>query len=720
MLIVATIGLAYGLAKVELNSGAKTKDSLGSSLKGIQLLAILVAATGFALIALISLVAHKPELIASFGLALVVAALPISLNLLVKSHLSHVLSYLSKNAVKVDDLADLLQAASSDTFIFDDVAVPKEPSFIVSEFLIGKKLYSTTPNGYNPEGEIWDYRKIKPSLGSLLKSDLFFAACTLTSNSHLHPPAHNKPNWFVDGDPADGAPITLATRAGASPELLNRNFIELLRIEPNNFNQLTTSLRRANEDQSLFLFTKGSPEEVLKYSSEILEDGFIHRLTKSDKKKLVRQAEQLAKNHTSLTALAYRNFPSDAAPAQENIEKIEGSLTWLGLVALDDQQAQIENALKHLAAGGNKLIFSGKNNLYSAELSAITKTTAPVPITAQELANLSDAQLARKLTRQLIILEPNRRADGDRVLRLLVEAGHEVSVLAGSHDPKNKDKPWLQNASIVPLQENVVLQSLASTQIAKLLQVNMRLKKAYRTVHDMTQTVLKLSLALALVVLASFFLNIIFDIPILISIPEILVFSLLIELPILLPLKYDTSPSVVTKTPVKKDIFSKPSLKDTARDSLAIATLATAGYFWFFIHNLISGIDLNTNSVIHFQATTLVFAVLVFCLLANTLKQRSLYRLISRTQLQNRRFWKGLALASTIALLIIYVPFIGGTLDFGSLGMIDWISALVLAAAFVLISALMQHIQKHSRIELIKKHSVTKIKHHLSKLKYQA
>jgi Ca2+-transporting ATPase len=553
----------------------------------------------------------------------------------------------------------------------------------------------------------------------LLKSDLFFAACMLTSNSHLQPPAHNKPNWFIDGDPADGAPITLATRAGASPELLNRNFIELLRIEPNNFNQLTTSLRRSNEDQSLFLFTKGAPEEILKYSSEILEDGFVHRLTKSDKKKLIKQAEQLAKNHTSLVALAYRNFPSDAAPAQENIEKIEGSLTWLGLIALDDQQMQIQNALKQLAAQGSKLIFSGKKNFYNAELSTITKTPEPTPITSRELADLSDAQLNRKLVKQFIILEPGRRADADRVLRLLTEAGHQVVVIARDHDTKNKDKPWLQTGNISLLQENVVLQNFVPTQIARLLQINIRLKKTYQTIHDMTQTVLNLSFGLTLIILTSFFLNIIFDIPILMSIPQILVFGILIELPILLPLKYDTNPSTITKTSATKDIFHKLSIKDTTKKGLLIAAVAVIGYFWFFVHNLISGIDLSSNSTIHFQATTLVFVILIFCLLATTLKQRMTNKLISRTQLQNRQFWKGLTQAGIIILLIVYVPFIGESLGFGSLGLVDWLSALLLAAVFVLTSALLQHVQKHSRIELIKKHSYSKIKHHLSKLKYQ-
>ena len=195
-----------------------------------------------------------------------------------------------------------------------------------------------------------------------------------------------------------------------------------------------------------------------------------------------------------------------------------------------------------------------------------------------------------------------------------------------------------------------------------------------------------------------------FEIPLAITVMQILAIDLIAELFPIAALGWDKADSeVMSDYPrdPKNHILNKRSILDLAWCGLIIGGFAFTNYLLFFWRNGVAAGGVEAGSLLHMKATALTYLTIVLCQLLNILQRRSSHGLFTRYQFHNKQLGFAL-LASLVSVgFIIYNPVIAPYFGAGPLTIIDWFYALGAAGAFVLIREVQRRItvgKKHDPI----------------------
>ncbi len=184
-----------------------------------------------------------------------------------------------------------------------------------------------------------------------------------------------------------------------------------------------------------------------------------------------------------------------------------------------------------------------------------------------------------------------------------------------------------------------------------------------------------------------------YDFPLAVTIPQLLLISLLAAIP-LIGLAFSRAKPMPT------------SSAGTARtmaifDALLIAGFASAAYLLFFTRYTVDPAIIPTGTPIYYQAITAVFIATLLLFIANVIAARNPKDgYISRTQLSGSAFWLCIVATLSIAALICYAPFIAQPLGLAAPALADVGWAFILALAFAAIKQFFIYDQKHHRAHI--------------------
>ncbi|MGR9117057.1 MAG: cation-transporting P-type ATPase [Gammaproteobacteria bacterium] len=288
--------------------------------------------------------------------------------------------------------------------------------------------------GYEPDGQFELNQKAItvtdfPQLIELVR------AAALCNNASL---AQQNNNWIINGDPTEGALITLAHKAGLDPYILNQEWPRFDSIPFESEHRFMATLHHAADGNALIV-VKGAPEKVLamcdfqrSHGKDIAID------VDSWHPSLIDQA----KRGLRLLAIAVKNVSSE----QQHITPadIENGLSLLGLVGMiDPPRSDAVIAVRQCQNAGIRVKMITGDHAVTAEAIANQMNIGSKVLRGDELEKMD----SRELIEAVRNVDVFARTSPENKLRLVEALQADGHIVAMTGDGVN-DAPALKRADI--------------------------------------------------------------------------------------------------------------------------------------------------------------------------------------------------------------------------------------------------------------------------------
>jgi Ca2+-transporting ATPase len=315
-----------------------------------------------------------------------------------------------------------------------------------------------TGSGYDPTaGQI----HLPPHSPLAWKTNLLLTGAALCSNARLiHLTAPSR--WQEMGDPTEAALIVAAAKAGLNLEHLQQRYPRQREIPFDSRRRMMTVVLSwpgydcpspLFQGESLVVFTKGAPLEVVRHCQTILRDGVVGDLHPQVWQEVVNANDALSRQGFRVLGLAARGGGEELRDMKT--QDLEQGLTFIGLVAMfDPPRPEVPEAIAQCHQAGIRVTMVTGDYGLTAEaiatqiglLAGNEESHEPVRvITGETMGHLSDAQLQQmvKYRSRLVFA----RMSPEHKLRLVEAYKATGAVVAVTGDGVN-DAPALRSAHI--------------------------------------------------------------------------------------------------------------------------------------------------------------------------------------------------------------------------------------------------------------------------------
>ncbi|MFA7096191.1 MAG: cation-transporting P-type ATPase [Gammaproteobacteria bacterium] len=306
----------------------------------------------------------------------------------------------------------------------------------VQSVATAEHVFSVTGVGYAPHGGFTlEGKAIEPEeypdLVALAKGALLCNDATLR---------HEAEHWSLQGDPTEGALLTVAMKAGLEPDRAHELWPRVDAIPFESQHRFMATLHRDHAGHR-FILLKGAPEQVLERCSHQrvggedrpLEPALWHR-----------RIEEIAQQGQRLLAVAMK--AADEVRDELRFDDVEDGMTLLGVFGIiDPPREEAITAVRQCQEAGIRVKMITGDHAVTAQVIAAQLGIGHngASLTGQQIETLSDEELRLKV-REVDVFA---RASPEHKLRLVqaLQANGEVVAMTG--DGVN-DAPALKRADI--------------------------------------------------------------------------------------------------------------------------------------------------------------------------------------------------------------------------------------------------------------------------------
>lgn len=290
--------------------------------------------------------------------------------------------------------------------------------------------------GYAPQGHFTlAGEEIEPALHPQLLH--FATGAALCNDAHVRHAEGTA--WTVEGDPMEGALVTLATRAGLDVERLRQDWRRLDEVPFDAVHRYMATLHRP-VDAPAVVFVKGAPEQVLAMCRD--QQG-AEGLQALDAAYWLEQVDALAAKGYRVLGLA--SFAPEDAKDRVDMADVK-DLTLLGVLGMIDPPRESAKEAVHecRSAGIAVKMITGDHAATAAAIARELALADTIRVTSgHELDGLNDAQLIDVARASTVFA----RTSPEHKLRLVQALQADRSVIAMTGDGVN-DAPALKRADI--------------------------------------------------------------------------------------------------------------------------------------------------------------------------------------------------------------------------------------------------------------------------------
>lgn len=297
-------------------------------------------------------------------------------------------------------------------------------------------LYEVGGVGYEPRGGFsLEGTEVLPEERTLLPE--LIRSAVLCNDSALR---EIDGQWRVEGDPMEGALLTLGLKAGLDPVLEGKSFPRTDIIPFDADHRFMATLHHSHTGEG-FIYLKGAPERVLEMCSRqrgLDGDGPI------DRDAWLQMIERAAAQGQRVLAVASK--PAEPAQRTLTFGDVEENLTLLGLLGLIDppREEAIAAVAECQAAGIRiKMITGDHGGTARAIAGQLGLANSRDVLTGPELDALSDAELTARASG----VDVFARTSPEHKLRLVRALQADRHVVAMTGDGVN-DAPALKRADV--------------------------------------------------------------------------------------------------------------------------------------------------------------------------------------------------------------------------------------------------------------------------------
>lgn len=641
------------------------------------------------------------DLYSAFLLALgsIVAAVPEGLPATMTLTLAMAGQRLSQSNVLVKKLSVLETLGTISTICTDKSGTLTQNQMTVREIWVSRQRWQVAGVGYEPKGEITPESDLQPADEAL---QFLLSAAMLCNNSRLSSPSVQSPRWTALGDQTEAALRVVALKGGIDDEALHRVLPRIHELPfdarrkrmstihrcqdgqaPLWFQHWQSSAGRGHTCQAEIAFVKGAPREVLDLCTELLVETKICRLDDHQRDEILQQQDDYARRGLRVLALACRFLsPRSGAYAATAVER---SLTFLGLMAmLDPARPEVADAIRICRQAGIRMVMiTGDYGLTAESLArrtGILNQEDACIITGAELDEMGEQELQALLEQEVVYA----RMTPENKLRLVSAFQERGDVVAVTGDGVN-DAPALRKADVG------FAMGLSGTDVAReaadVILVNdnfaaiVNAIEEGRAVYDNLRKFMSYIFASNVPEILPFLLSALFNIPLALTVRQILAIDLITDmLPGLALGTEKPEPDILQRSPRRRNqplIDRGLLLRAFAWLGLIEALLAFSGFFLIltlgsenlpalisdstqpFLEAVLAQFQQRAGLPTYLAAITMFHAGVVMAQVGNAFAVRSdVHRGRSLGWFSNRFLLFGVGIEIGLIILIIYVhPF---------------------------------------------------------------
>ncbi|NMC11994.1 MAG: cation-transporting P-type ATPase [Chloroflexi bacterium] len=640
----------------------------------------------------------KMEMFESFLLALgiIVAAVPEGLPATVTLALAFAGQRLAQKGVLVKKLSIVEMLGNVSIIATDKSGTLTQNQMTVRNIWVGGKRLSVSGIGYAPNGSI--YSRSGDQFPTEDLKILLYAA-VLCNNARLIPPTAEHPHWSCLGDQTEDALKAVALKNGESEQSISRRFP---RVHELPFDARRKRMSTIHEhDHQEIAFVKGAPREILQLCNSISINGEDIPLDNSMRQEIIDANDEYASNALRVLALAKRNIKPQ--PGGYSIENVEKDLTFLGLAAMmDPPREEVAEAVRICREAGIRMVMItgdyGLTALSFARRIGMLTTANPIIITGAELESMNDARLKEAIKKESIFA----RMAPEHKLRLVSLFQSEGEVVAVTGDGVN-DVPMLRKADVG------VVMGIAGTDVAKdaadIIITNDNFGAIIdaieegRAIFDNLRKFITYTFSSNVPEILPFLLTAAFNIPLALTVPQILAIDLGTDLLPALALGTEKPEADIMKHPPRGRGARLIDGKLLSRSFLWLgpiqAILCFIGFFMVLngeiiykklplsiIHEwnvYLQGLSLTTTEL-YLMAITVFHAGVVFAQVGNAFACRSEVNPIRKVGIfSNTRLLLGIVVEILIILVLIYFPPLAKAFNHFPIPGIIWLGIIMFA-----------------------------------------
>lgn len=297
--------------------------------------------------------------------------------------------------------------------------------------------FEVTGSGYAPEGIIRRDGTALTLDGEPSLTEVVHGAC-LCNDAGLR---QTKAGWAVDGDPMEGALVSLTMKAGMDPQELRHRSSRVDEIPFDAQHRFMATLH--HHPEGAVIYVKGAPERVIAMCAREQSSSGERRL---DAEWWTAQADAAARHGQRVLGIAAKRLPQ-VPSGPLTFADVEGGLTILGLLGLiDPPRDEALAAVRECQSAGVRIkMITGD---HAATAAAIAGTLGirgcnGIAVTGADLDRMSESEF-RSAVRDVTVFA---RTSPEHKLRIVqaLQADREVVVMTG--DGVN-DAPALKQADI--------------------------------------------------------------------------------------------------------------------------------------------------------------------------------------------------------------------------------------------------------------------------------
>jgi len=366
-----------------------------------------------------SLMGFKTSEIFLISLSMAVAAIPEGLPAVVTMSLSLGTRRMIKRNALIRTLPSVETLGSTTVICTDKTGTLTLNQMTVRKIYANDKIISVTGRGYETAGSFYDEKgKIdSKEIGLLLEIGALCNDAKLSEGN-------------VIGDPTEGALIVSAAKAGLIKDELEDRFPRLAEIQfSSERKRMSTQHKMNGKDR---LLTKGAPDILLELCDRIYRNGKVERLSRDEKRKILKINETLAKQALRVLGFAYK----------ESGKLEEKEMIFVGLQAMiDPPREEAKEAIKRCKTAGIKVVMITGDHKITAQAIAHELGLEGLAIEGRELDEIKDLEEHVEDIAVYARVDPRHKVT---ILRALKKKGH---IVAMTGDGVN-DAPAIKEADI--------------------------------------------------------------------------------------------------------------------------------------------------------------------------------------------------------------------------------------------------------------------------------
>jgi potassium/sodium efflux P-type ATPase len=298
--------------------------------------------------------------------------------------------------------------------------------------------FEITGSGYAPEGEIRLQGQPISATDDPVLTELVRAAA-LCNDASLR---HHENTWIVDGDPMEGALVSLARKAGLDRSGVEQDAARIDEIPFDAAHRYMATLHHHGLGAGT-IYVKGAPEQVLEMCRTVLTAGSEGPLDLDRWSQLISDA---ADQGLRVLALAMRTV-ANPPPFRLTPEDLPGELVLIGLVGLiDPSREEARAAIREcLSAGiGIKMITGDHGATAGAIARQLGLPASQDRIVTGAMLDRMDGRTFQETARRATVFA---RTSPEHKLRIVQALQAEGAVVAMTGDGVN-DAPSLKQADV--------------------------------------------------------------------------------------------------------------------------------------------------------------------------------------------------------------------------------------------------------------------------------